>query len=57
MSRKSNKCRTVNLQGLIVRLTKKGDAIRVRILEKEPLTDEDRIQLQVLEHQLRYHPR
>jgi len=45
---------TKKLQAIV---TRSGDTIRVRASKGgAPLTQEDHIQLQILEHQIRYYP-
>ena len=40
---------------MTVMITLEGDTYYVRARKSTPLTDEDHIQLQILEHQLRYY--
>ena len=42
-------------ENMIVMIARQGDTYHVRVRKSTPLTKEDYIQLQILEHQLSYH--
>jgi len=50
-----SKPRKLQLGSTTVTITLTGEAYRVRARKGTPLTKEDHIQLQILEHQLRYY--
>jgi hypothetical protein len=60
MSDTTSQSRNLKLGTMTVMIAREGDTYHVRVRKSTPLTKEDQIQLQILEHQLRYyglHPR
>lgn len=55
MSDTTSQSRKLKLGTMTVIITLEGDAYPVRARKATPLTDEDYIQQQILEHQLRYY--
>jgi hypothetical protein len=55
MSDTTSQSRKLKLGTMTVIITLEGDAYHVRAHKATPLTDEDYIQQQILEHQLRYY--
>ena len=55
MSDTTSQSRTFAIGDMTVTVTLEGDTHRVSVEKATPLTDEDHTQLQILEHQLRYH--
>ena len=54
MSDAPSQSRRFQLGTMTVTVTQQGSTYRVRAQKDEPLSEEDYIQLQILEHQLRY---
>lgn len=55
MSDTTSQSRKLKVGTMNVTITLKGDSYHVRARKSTPLTDEDHIQLQILEHQLTYY--
>ena len=55
MSDTTSQSRTLKIRNMTVMIAPEGDTYHIRVRKSTPLTKEDHIQLQILEHQLRYY--
>jgi hypothetical protein len=55
MSDTTSQSRKLRIRNMTVMIAREGDTYHVRVRKSTPLTKEDYIQLQILEHQLSYY--